>query len=61
MTKADFKQDVFNFLDGLRNSGKMNMFGAPTILQENYGLNRQDAMSIWKEWTEKFNENGTVV
>lgn len=61
MTKTEFKQEVFTFLDNLRESGKINMFGAAPVVEEAYGLSRQDAREITTEWMDKFDPNGTTV
>jgi hypothetical protein len=47
-------EDYFEVLTNLRNAGTMNMFGAPKWLQETYGLTREEAMEIFRRWTETF-------
>lgn len=42
------------FLNDLRDSGTINMFGAPRELQAEFGLDKQEARAIFKEWTEEF-------
>ena len=44
------------FLDDLRESGSINMFGAPSVMMEVFGYSKKLAMEIWKYWTETFGE-----
>jgi hypothetical protein len=48
------KQQYFNYLDILRETGITNMFAAPMYLVDEFGLNRYDARQITKEWMEQF-------
>ena len=41
-------------LDDLRVSGEINMFAAPQWLVNNYGLRREEADKIFKEWTKTY-------
>jgi hypothetical protein len=62
MTK-DMKEDMFYFLDNLRESGACNMFGSGIYLQEAFGLDRYEAKDVVLEWMETFSErkaNGQV-
>ena len=43
----------FADLNLLRESGTMNMFGAPRWLRDNYELSREEANYVFKQWTEK--------
>ena len=42
----------FEFLNDLRESGTMNMMGAPRELQNEFGLNKVQAREIFQLWTE---------
>lgn len=42
------------FLDQLRESGVCNMFESPQLLMRQFGLSRQQAMQVFKEWTKGF-------
>jgi hypothetical protein len=42
----------FEFLSDLRESGTMNMMGAPRELQNEFGLNKVQAREIFQLWTE---------
>ena len=51
----DNKQEYFDYLDELRNSGITNMFGAGPYLQQMFGLSRYEAKDIVLEWMKTFN------
>tara|TARA_R100001591_G_scaffold64171_1_gene73900 strand:- start:257 stop:463 length:207 start_codon:yes stop_codon:yes gene_type:complete len=42
----------FEELEALRVSGIMNMYGAPTWLEENYDLSRKEAVYVFTAWKE---------
>jgi len=44
----------FEILNDLRESGTMNMFGAPKLLQETFELSKGEARKIFMAWTETF-------
>lgn len=46
----------FEFLDALRESGQINMFGAPRVLQDEFGLNKYEARDIVGAWMKQFKE-----
>lgn len=48
------EDDFFVFLDILRESGEINMFGAPRELQNEFGLSKQEARDVFTKWTETF-------
>jgi len=48
------KAIVFEYLDHLRESGAINMFGAGTYVQEAFGLDRREAKDLVIEWMETF-------
>ena len=43
--------EMFIFLDKLRDSGTINMFGAPKVLEESFGLSKKEAREVFKAWT----------
>lgn len=53
-------EQYFAFLDSIRESGKINMFGAAPVLQEVYGLTRQESRKILLEWMDTFSERHPV-
>ncbi len=48
------KEVIFNFLNDLRESGKINMFGAAPYVEEMFGLERAEARSAVMEWMKSF-------
>lgn len=44
----------FEFLNDLRESGEINMFGAPRVLQDVFDLNKHDARDIVSAWMKTF-------
>lgn len=48
------KYIVFTFLETLRKSGAINMFGAPQVLEDQLGLSKKDAKAYFKEWSETY-------
>jgi hypothetical protein len=55
-----YKEDIFAFLDNVRESGSINMFGAAPVLQEVFGLERRDARDMLLEWMDTFAERNKV-
>ena len=47
--------EYFEFLDALRELGTINMFGAPKLLQDEFGLSKGESFEIFKAWAENFN------
>lgn len=50
------KEQYFEFLDALRESGATNMWGAAPYLVEAFGLSRQEARDIFLEWIDTFSQ-----
>ena len=44
---------IFEYLDDLRESGTINMMGAPRELQAEFGLDKIEAREIFQLWAEK--------
>jgi hypothetical protein len=61
MSELPFEvEEWFPELDALQESGQINMFGAPRWLEDNFGMNRVQALSIfnaWVKYVEKKYEN----
>ena len=49
ITKPD--SEWFTFLTDLRDSGAINMMGAPRIMHEEMGVPLQEARDIFTRWT----------
>lgn len=47
-------QEVYDYLDDLRESGEINMFAAPGYLQSEYDMSKADSFTAFKAWTEDF-------
>tara|TARA_E500000331_G_C17140656_1_gene662588 strand:- start:333 stop:491 length:159 start_codon:yes stop_codon:yes gene_type:complete len=47
-------KEFFEILDDLRESGQINMFGAPSVLQEMFGLSKFEARDIVSAWMKQF-------
>lgn len=51
------KEPYFKYLDELRESGAVNMFGAAPHLQNAFPeLTRQEAREVWADWANNFAE-----
>jgi hypothetical protein len=48
------KEEMFDYLDNLRESGVVNMFGATPYVQEAFDLTKSEARAILKEWMETY-------
>jgi hypothetical protein len=47
--------EIFKFLDDLRASGTINMFGAPAVLREQYPhMTKKQARAAFTMWTNTF-------
>lgn len=44
----------FGVLDDLRESGYINMYGAPNWLHVNFGVPKKEASKIFNAWTDTF-------
>ena len=55
-SKGAENERFFIFLDILRESGLMNMFGAPKVLEEEFGLSRKMAIDVFQQWTKTYEE-----
>jgi hypothetical protein len=50
------KQNVFNYLDGLRRSGVTNMFGAPAYVRAVFPVSQAEAVKLVAEWMEDYSQ-----
>ena len=48
------KEEMFEYLDNLRECGVVNMFGATPYVQEAFDLKKDEAQQILKEWMENY-------
>ena len=50
----------YSYLNELRESGITNMFGASPYLQEEFGLEKQEAAKLLTYWMENFDKLQTL-
>ncbi len=50
------KQKMFEYLDDLRESGVVNMFGARPYVAREFGLSSQEASAVLSEWMKTFSD-----
>lgn len=61
MTNDNPNQDIFDFLDNLRESGQINMFGAAPVLQDVFDLSRRESRNVLQEWMTTFTQRGDTI
>jgi len=52
----DNNNEYFEFLDDLRDSGTVNMFGASVDLREEFGLGKIEVRKILSQWMDSYDE-----
>ncbi len=52
--------EYYDYLNALRDSGVVNMFGAGAYLQEQFGLSRSEARTIVIAWMNQYSGEKTV-
>lgn len=50
------EEEVFEFLDDLRESGVTNMFGATPYIRDEFDCSRREARDILSKWMRTFAE-----
>ncbi len=48
------KEEMFEYLDVLRETGVTNMFGAAPYLQQAFGINKNEAKTILLDWMKNY-------
>jgi hypothetical protein len=48
------KEEMFEYLDVLRETGVTNMFGAAPYLQQAFGLDKNEAKTILLDWMKNY-------
>lgn len=56
MTKAVAKAEVFQYLDKVRETGYINMFGARPLIMETFNLDLEEATALLRAWMETYDE-----
>ncbi len=54
MAKDYTDQEVFDYLDTLRESGVTNMFGAGPYIEAEFGVDKKEARRLLLEWMKQF-------
>ena len=49
-------EKYFEVLNNLRESGEINMFGAPAVLREVFDLSKQESYDVFTAWAEQFSK-----
>ncbi len=49
-------QVIYNYLDGLRESGVVNMLGAGPYVERTFDLSKSDARKVHVAWIEDFSK-----
>lgn len=58
ITITESEKEMFEYLNSLRESGAINMFGARPYLAEQFELSKKESTRVLVKWTKNFNENG---
>tara|TARA_Y100000592_G_C5475499_1_gene322031 strand:- start:864 stop:1070 length:207 start_codon:yes stop_codon:yes gene_type:complete len=58
ITITESEKEMFDYLNSLRESGAINMFGARPYLAEQFALDKRKSSDILQKWMKNFNENG---
>ena len=54
--ESEHEQEIFEYLDELRENGEINMFGAGTYVQDDFELTRHQANRFTTKWMHTFSE-----
>ena len=54
------QDEMFLYLDELRDSGRINMYGAGPELEREYGLEASAAREVLQEWMDTYSDRHTV-
>tara|TARA_E500000318_G_scaffold60618_1_gene56247 strand:- start:284 stop:466 length:183 start_codon:yes stop_codon:yes gene_type:complete len=54
---TDFNTEVYEFLDDLRESGVVNMFGATTDLMNEFDMDKKEARGYLMTWMQNFGKD----
>ena len=52
--RTEMQEKVNVYLNTLRKSGSINMFGAAPFISETFGVTKQEAQNYLKNWMESF-------
>jgi len=51
---SELEKRVFEYLDDLRESGVVNMFGATPYIQKEFGVSKKEARELLLNWMKQF-------
>ena len=54
--EKDFQEKVFDYLDSLRMSGKINMYGSIPYVMSAFAIDKLEASKLFKDWTKTFKD-----
>ena len=49
------RETTYRFLYQLQAGGRINMYGAPKVLQQQFGFERKQANQIFQDWADNWN------
>ena len=52
--RMEMQEKVNVYLDAVRESGAVNMFGAAPLISETFGVNKEEARNYLKNWMNTF-------
>ena len=50
------RYEMFALLDAMQETGYTNMFNAPRILRDKFGISRKASYEIFSQWTANFSK-----
>lgn len=57
--RMEMQEKINVYLNALRKSGAINMFGAAPYISETFGVNKHEARQYLKNWMDTFAERNT--
>lgn len=57
MEVNEYEAEVFQFLTDLRDGGSINMYAAPGVLSDVYGIPKADAVALFFKWVDSLEES----
>jgi hypothetical protein len=59
--RMQMQEKINVYLNSLRKSGAVNMFGAAPYISETFGVNKEEARQYLKNWMESFSKKEDVL
>lgn len=57
--RMEMQEKINVYLDAVRKSGAINMFGAAPYIAETFGVNKEEARKYLKNWMDTFEQRQT--